>query len=94
VRAYAAGNPGLQQRFEQEIDLHRRARYRTLKLLALHTPVWASSKAAGTSSRCCLSRRLSRIQAGRLDSQGFSKFFMWRHCLMLIDPTLPTSPPS
>ena len=34
VRAFAA-EPWLQQRFDTEIDLHRQARYRTLKLLAL-----------------------------------------------------------
>jgi ABC-type multidrug transport system fused ATPase/permease subunit len=38
VRAFAA-EPWLQQRFDQEIDLHRRARSRTLRLLALQHPV-------------------------------------------------------
>ncbi|MFM7266150.1 MAG: ABC transporter transmembrane domain-containing protein, partial [Cyanobium sp.] len=46
VRAFAA-EPWLQQRFDQEIDLHRHARYRTLRLLALQHPVVGFIEAAG-----------------------------------------------
>ncbi len=81
VRAYAA-EPWLQQRFEQEIDLHRRARYRTLKLLALQHPVVGFIEAAGILSVLLIGA--SRIQAGGLDSQGFSSYVA--ALLMLIDP--------
>ena len=45
VRAFAA-EPWLQQRFE-EIEQHRRARYRTMRLLALQHPVVGFIEAAG-----------------------------------------------
>ena len=38
VRAFAA-EPWLQKRFDAEVDLHRQARYQTLRLLALQHPV-------------------------------------------------------
>ncbi len=81
VRAFAAED-WLQQRFEQEIDLHRRARYRTLSLLALQHPVVGFIEAAGILSVLLIGA--ARIQAGGLDSQGFSSYVA--ALLMLIDP--------
>ena len=81
VRAFAA-EPWLQQRFDQEIDLHRRARYRTLQLLALQHPVVGFIEAAGILAVLLIGA--ARIQAGGLDSQGFSSYVA--ALLMLIDP--------
>ena len=81
VRAFAA-EPWLQQRFEQEIDLHRRARYRTQRLLALQYPVVGFLEAAGILAVLLIGA--ARIQAGGLDAQGFSSYVT--ALLMLIDP--------
>ncbi|MEB3264768.1 MAG: ABC transporter ATP-binding protein [Synechococcus sp.] len=81
VRAYAA-EPWLQRRFDEEIDLHRKARYRTLKLLALQHPVVGFLEAGGILAVLLIGA--ARIQAGGLDSQGFSSFVAG--LLMLIDP--------
>jgi ATP-binding cassette subfamily B protein len=81
VRAFAA-EPWLQSRFEVEIDRHRQARFRTLKLLALQHPVVGFIEAAGILS--VLAIGAARIQAGALDSEGFSSYVA--ALLMLIDP--------
>jgi ATP-binding cassette subfamily B protein len=81
VRAFAA-EPWLQQRFDTEIDLHRRARYRTIKLLALQHPVVGFLEAAGILTVLLIGA--ARIQAGGLNSQGFSSYVA--ALLMLIDP--------
>ena len=81
VRAFAA-EPWLQQRFDREIDLHREARYRTLQLLALQHPVVGFIEAAGILAVLLIGA--ARIQAGGLDSQGFSSYVA--ALLMLIDP--------
>ncbi|MGA0768579.1 MAG: ABC transporter ATP-binding protein [bacterium] len=81
VRAFAA-EPWLQQRFEQEIDLHRRARYRTQRLLALQYPVVGFLEAAGILA--VLLMGAARIQSGDLNGQGFSSYVA--ALLMLIDP--------
>ncbi|MCP9917598.1 ABC transporter ATP-binding protein [Cyanobium sp. ATX 6F1] len=81
VRAFAA-EPWLQERFEREIDLHRRARYRTQRLLALQFPVVGFLEAAGILTVLLIGS--ARIQAGGLDSQGFSSYIA--ALLMLIDP--------
>ena len=81
VRAFAA-EPWLQQRFDTEIDLHRRARYRTLKLLALQHPVVGFLEAAGILTVLLIGA--ARIQDGGLNSQGFSSYVA--ALLMLIDP--------
>ena len=81
VRAFAA-EPWLQQRFEVEIDLHRKARYRTQKLLALQYPVVGFLEAAGILA--VLLMGAARIQSGDLDGQGFSSYVA--ALLMLIDP--------
>ena len=81
VRAFAA-EPWLQQRFETEIDLHRRARYRTQRLLALQYPVVGFLEAAGILAVLLIGA--ARIQAGGLNAQGFSSYVT--ALLMLIDP--------
>ena len=81
VRAFAA-EPWLQQRFDEEIDLHRKARYRTLKLLALQHPVVGFIEAAGILAVLLIGA--ARIQSGGLNSQGFSSYVA--ALLMLIDP--------
>jgi ATP-binding cassette subfamily B protein len=81
VRAFAA-EPWLQQRFETEIDLHRRARYRTQQLLALQYPVVGFLEAAGILA--VLLMGAARIQSGDLTGQGFSSYVA--ALLMLIDP--------
>ncbi len=81
VRAFAA-EPWLQQRFEVEIDEHRKARYRTQKLLALQYPVVGFLEAAGILA--VLLMGAARIQSGDLDGQGFSSYVA--ALLMLIDP--------
>ncbi|MFZ9216190.1 MAG: ABC transporter ATP-binding protein [Vulcanococcus sp.] len=81
VRAFAA-EPWLQERFEVEIDLHRKARYRTQKLLALQYPVVGFLEAAGILA--VLLMGAARIQSGDLNGQGFSSYVA--ALLMLIDP--------
>ncbi|MFN7900105.1 MAG: ABC transporter ATP-binding protein [Synechococcaceae cyanobacterium] len=81
VRAFAA-EPWLQQRFDQEIDLHRRARSRTLRLLALQHPVVGLIEAAGILSVLLLGAW--RIQSHGLSGQDFSSYVT--ALLMLIDP--------
>jgi ATP-binding cassette subfamily B protein len=81
VRAFAA-EPWLQERFDTEIDLHRQARYRTLRLLALQHPVVGFIEAAGILTVLLVGA--ARIQAQGMDSQGFSSYVA--ALLMLIDP--------
>ncbi len=81
VRAFAA-EPWLQERFETETDLHRRARYRTQRLLALQYPVVGFLEAAGILA--VLLMGAARIQSGDLNGQGFSSYVA--ALLMLIDP--------
>jgi ATP-binding cassette subfamily B protein len=81
VRAYAA-EPWLQDRFDAEIDLHRRARYRSLKLLALQHPVVGFIEAAGILSVLLIGA--VRIGSKAIDAQGFSSYVA--ALLMLIDP--------
>lgn len=81
VRAYAA-EPWLQERFDTEIDLHRRARYRSLKLLALQHPVVGFIEAAGILSVLLIGA--VRIGSDAIDAQGFSSYVA--ALLMLIDP--------
>ena len=81
VRAFAA-EPWLQDRFDIEINLHRKARYRTLRLLAMQHPVVGFIEAAGILSVLLIGA--ARIQAGGMTSQGFSSYVA--ALLMLIDP--------
>jgi len=81
VRAYAA-EPWLQRRFDAEVEQHRRARYRTLRLLALQHPVVGFLEAGGILTVLLIGAW--RIQSGQLDAQGFSSYVA--ALLMLIDP--------
>ena len=81
VRAYAA-EPWLQARFDAEIDLHRQARYRSLKLLALQHPVVGFIEAAGILAVLLIGSL--RIGSRHIDAQGFSSYVA--ALLMLIDP--------
>jgi ATP-binding cassette subfamily B protein len=81
VRAFAA-EPWLQQRFDAEVDLHRRARYDTLLLQALQHPVVGFIEAGGILAVLLIGA--ARIQAGGLSGQGFASFIT--ALLMLIDP--------
>jgi ATP-binding cassette subfamily B protein len=81
VRAFAA-EPWLQRRFDAEVDLHRRARYETLRLQALQHPVVGFIEAAGILAVLVIGA--ARIQAGGLSAQGFASFIT--ALLMLIDP--------
>ncbi|MEB3157319.1 MAG: ABC transporter ATP-binding protein [Cyanobacteriota bacterium] len=81
VRAFAA-EPWLQRRFDAEVDLHRRARYDTLRLQALQHPVVGFIEAAGILAVLLIGA--ARIQAGGLSGQGFASFIT--ALLMLIDP--------
>jgi ATP-binding cassette subfamily B protein len=81
VRAFAA-EPWLQKRFDDEVDLHRRARYDTLRLQALQHPVVGFIEAAGILAVLLIGA--ARIQAGGLSGQGFASFIA--ALLMLIDP--------
>ncbi|HGY5543036.1 MAG: ABC transporter ATP-binding protein [Prochlorococcus sp.] len=81
VRAFAA-EPWLQKRFDAEVDLHRQARYKTLRLLALQHPVVGFIEAAGILT--VLAIGAARIQSGGMDGQSFSSYVA--ALLMLIDP--------
>ena len=81
VRAYAA-EPWLQSRFDEEIDRHRQARYRSLKLLALQHPVVGFIEAAGILAVLLIGAL--RIGSRAIDAQGFSSYVA--ALLMLIDP--------
>jgi ATP-binding cassette subfamily B protein len=81
VRAYAA-EPWLQQRFNHEVEQHRGARYRTLRLLALQHPVVGFLEALGILTVLLIGAW--RIQSGQLDGQGLSSYVA--ALLMLIDP--------
>ncbi|KZR75581.1 ABC transporter ATP-binding protein [Prochlorococcus marinus] len=81
VRAFAA-EPWLQKRFDAEVDLHRQARYQTLRLLALQHPVVGFIEAAGILT--VLAIGAARIQTGGMDGQSFSSYVA--ALLMLIDP--------
>ncbi len=81
VRAFAA-EEWLQQRFNQQVELHRKARYQNLRLLALQHPVIGFIEASGILTVLALGA--ARIQSGGLDSKGFSSYVA--ALLMLIDP--------
>ncbi len=81
VRAFSA-EEWLFKRFESEVNLHREARYRNLRLLALQHPVVGFIEAAGILT--ILAFGAIRIKSGNLDSQGFSSYIA--ALIMLIDP--------
>ena len=81
VRAFAA-EPWLQNRFEQEIDQHRKARHRTYSLVALQHPVVGIIEVIGLFS--VLGLAAWRIQSGDLDIAGLSSYLTG--LIVLIDP--------
>ncbi|MAV11486.1 MAG: multidrug ABC transporter [Synechococcus sp. MED850] len=81
VRAFAA-EPWLQDRFEQEIDQHRRARHRTYSLIALQHPVVGIIEVVGLFAVLALGA--ARIQTGDLDIAGLSSYLTG--LIVLIDP--------
>ena len=81
VRAFACES-WLQRRFDEEIENHRRASYRTLNLLALQHPVVGFIEAAGILAVLLLGAM--RISAGRINAEQFSSYAT--ALVMLIDP--------
>ena len=81
VRAFAA-EPWLQQRFETEIDQHRRARHRSYSLIALQHPVVGMIEVVGLFSVLALAAW--RIQSGDLSIAGLSSYLTG--LVVLIDP--------
>ena len=81
VRAFAS-EEWLQQRFARQIDGHRRARFRTLELVALQHPVVGFLEAVGILAILLLGAW--RIHTGSLSTEQFSSYGV--ALLMLIDP--------
>ena len=81
IKAFAA-EEWMQSKFEVQVKEHRRARYKTLKLLALQHPVIGFIEATGILAVLVVGA--ARIQNGGLNSQEFSSYFA--ALLMLIDP--------
>ncbi|KGG12405.1 ABC transporter [Prochlorococcus sp. MIT 0601] len=81
IRAFGVED-WFQSRFDQQVELHRKARFKTLKLLALQHPVIGFIEAFGILF--VLAFGALRIQSGDIDGQGFSSFFA--ALIMLIDP--------
>ncbi|MYK85354.1 MAG: ABC transporter ATP-binding protein, partial [Synechococcus sp. SB0669_bin_7] len=81
VRAFAS-EEWLQQRFARQVDGHRRARFRTLELVARQHPVVGFLEATGILAILLLGAW--RIHAGSLTTEQFSSFVV--ALLMLIDP--------
>ncbi|KGG15219.1 MULTISPECIES: ABC transporter ATP-binding protein [unclassified Prochlorococcus] len=81
IKAYGAEN-WLQQRFDNQVDIHRKAKYKALKQIALQHPVIGFIEALGIL--IVLAIGALRIQSGAIDGQGFSSYFA--ALLMLIDP--------
>ena len=81
VRAYAA-EIWIKKRFKNQLKVNKKAKYKTLKLLALQYPVVGFIEAFGILAILALGA--FRINSGLLDSEEFSSFFA--AILMLIDP--------
>ena len=81
VRSFAVED-WMQERFESRVELHRKAKFKTLRLLALQHPVVGFIEATGILS--VLAIGAARIQSGELNAQGFSSYMA--ALLMLIDP--------
>ena len=81
IRAYASEN-WIQKRFNSQLKLNKRAKYKTLKLLALQHPIIGFIEAFGILAILALGAL--RISLGLLSSEEFSSFFA--AILMLIDP--------
>ena len=81
IRAYAAEN-WIENRFSRRLSAYKKAKYRTLKLLAFQHPVVGFVEAFGILA--ILGLGAARINLGLLTSEEFSSFFA--AILMLIDP--------
>ncbi len=81
IRAFAAEN-WIENRFHKKLNANKKAKYKTLKLLAFQHPVVGFVEAFGILA--ILGLGAARINLGLLTSQEFSSFFA--AILMLIDP--------
>jgi len=81
IRSFAAEN-WIKDRFNKRLRSNKKAKYKTLKLLAFQHPVIGFIEAFGILA--ILGLGALRINLGLLDSEGFSSFFA--AILMLIDP--------
>ena len=81
IRAFAAEN-WIQNRFYKRLSANKKAKYKTLKLLAFQHPVVGFIEAFGILA--ILGLGAARINIGLLTSEEFSSFFA--AILMLIDP--------
>ena len=81
IRAFAAEN-WIEKRFYKRLSANKKAKYKTLKLLAFQHPVVGFVEAFGILA--ILGLGAARINLGLLTSQEFSSFFA--AILMLIDP--------
>ncbi|WP_269622989.1 ABC transporter ATP-binding protein [Prochlorococcus marinus] len=81
IRAFGS-EKWLQKRFNDEVELHRYAKYKSLKQIALQHPVIGFIEALGIL--IVLAIGALRIQTGAINGQEFSSFFA--ALLMLIDP--------
>ena len=81
IRAFAAEN-WIERRFYKRLSTNKKAKYKTLKLLAFQHPVVGFVEAFGILA--ILGLGAARINLGLLTSEEFSSFFA--AILMLIDP--------
>ncbi len=81
IRAFAAEN-WIEKRFYKRLNTNKKAKYKTLKLLAFQHPVVGFVEAFGILA--ILGIGAARINLGLLTSEEFSSFFA--AILMLIDP--------
>ena len=81
IRAFAAEN-WIENRFYKRLSANKKAKYKTLKLLAFQHPVVGFIEAFGILA--ILGLGAARINLGLLTSEEFSSFFA--AILMLIDP--------
>ena len=81
IRAYAAEN-WIKKRFNNRLLSYRKAKFKTLRLLAFQHPIVGFIEAFGILA--ILGLGAFRINLGLLDSEEFSSFFA--AILMLIDP--------
>jgi len=81
IRAFAAEN-WIEKRFYKRLSTNKKAKYKTLKLLAFQHPVVGFVEAFGILA--ILGLGAARINLGILTSEEFSSFFA--AILMLIDP--------
>ncbi len=81
IRAYARES-WIKKRFKTQLKVNKRAKFKTLKLLALQHPIVGFIEAFGILAILALGAL--RINLGLLNSEEFSSFFA--AILMLIDP--------